>query len=158
MQTTFKKSDNKLSISFNVLIPLKDELPTTYQTRNEYYIEVLSKYRNIIIGTLERRMQACQNNLLVHINDIVFNDGNQIGYKRNDGSIHFFNVLSFELMQQGVEDLKENNFQMVIDNTPLIEQIVKAICNDNEKLDKSDKGSTKFSDLISVLCELLQIR
>lgn len=157
MKTTFLKSDNKLSISFNVIIPLKDGKPAYCQTRDEYYIEVISKYRNILIGTLERRMQACQNNLLRHLDDIVFNNGDEIGYKRADGSMHSFNTPSFVLMQEGVESLKRNEFKSVIRNHALIEQIIKAICNDGEKLDKSDRGLVKFSDLVSVLLELLQI-
>jgi hypothetical protein len=106
-----------------------------------------------MIASLERRMRACQENLVRHLNDIEYSDEcGHIVYRRKDGSTGTFNVPSFNNMKDAVTALKQSKWHEFKDNPFWIDQTLKALLNDTEQ-DHSDIGKLKYSDLVSFLCE-----
>jgi hypothetical protein len=158
-ESKIRSTENGVEISINVLFPLKNSEASEINTeeirqRNQgFALDVIGSYREYLIKVLNNRMQACVNNLFNHRDDVVFNDGQQIVYKRKDGSHHSFNVPSYMQMQDCLFALEHGMYKDILRNKVWIDQIIKAICNEPD-VAKEDKGTIKFSDLISVLCEI----
>ena len=107
-----------------------------------------------LIGSLERRMRACQENLIRHLDDIEYSDDcGHIVYRRKDGSTGTFNVPSFNAMKDAVKALKQSCWRDFSNHPIWIDQTIKALLNDTEQ-DHSDCGGFKYSELVSMLCEL----
>ena len=116
--------------------------------------DLLGTFSKRIIASLERRMRACQENLIHHLDDVVYSDKARcIVYCRKDGSEGNFNMQSFNAMKDCVKALKQSCWRSVLENPFWIDQILKALLNDTE-MDHSDEGVLKYSDLISLLCEI----
>lgn len=159
--TVFNDSANNLEMSLTILIPKKGWKPAgsdfdidKYKANNVgRMMDILGSFSDIIKNSLERRMTACQQNLINHIQDVEFNDGRHIVYHRKDGSCGTFNIPSFKGMQDCVEALEESQYKSILKNKLWIGQILKALLNDTEQ-HHEDQGVFKYSDLISMLCEL----
>lgn len=116
--------------------------------------DLLGTFSERIIGSLERRMHACQENLIRHLDTVVYSDeAGCILYRRKDGSEGKFNTYSFNAMKDCVKALKQSCWRSVLENSFWVDQILKSLLNDTE-MDHSDEGPLKWSDLISLLCEV----
>ena len=159
--TVFNESEKNLEMSLTILIPKKGWKPAGSDFDIDKFksdnvgrmMDILGSFSDIIKASLERRMEACQQNLINHIQDVEFNDGRHIVYHRRDGSVGTFNVPTFQAMQDCVKALKESQFKSVLKNKLWVDQILKALLNDVEQ-HHEDQGRFKYSDLISMLCEL----
>ncbi len=157
-KSQIRPTENGVEISINVLFPFikkslsKIALNKIHSDRKEFMQKVLESYRDYLMTVLSDRMNACVNNLFVHREDVVSNDGNQIVYLRKDGSLNSFNVPSYMAMQDCMYALEHREFNSIADNKVWCDQLIKAICNDRDT-NKEDAGTIKFSNLISVLCE-----
>jgi len=119
-----------------------------------YALDLIGTYSPILIASLERRMQACEQNLINHLNDIEYADNcGHIVYVRKDGTRGSFNVPSFKAMKSCVKVLHQSQFKSFFENKCWIDQTLKALLNDTEQ-HHEDKGTFKYSELISLLCEL----
>lgn len=130
------------------------DLDSIRSNRVGYNMDLLGAFSKRIIASLQRRMNACLNNLQNHIDDIVYCD--EIGsilYKRKDGSHGKFNLLSYIWMGDCVSALKRSDYKTVLGEYGWIDQIIKALLNDSEQ-DHSDEGIFKYSDLVSLLMEI----
>lgn len=158
-ESKIRSVENGVEISINVLFPFKNDetseinVEEIRQRNRGFALDVIGAYREYLIEILNNRMQACIENLFNHRDDIIHNDGHQIVYKRKDGSLHSFNVPSYVSMQDCVFALEHGMYKDFISNKVWIDQTLKAICNEQETC-KDDKGTIKFSDLVSILCEI----
>lgn len=162
MKTTqFVENEKSLEMSLTILIPKKgwEEAGSDFDIDKfrvdnvRRMMDILGSFSDIIKNSLERRMEACQQNLINHIQDVEFNDGRHIVYSRKDGSCGTFNVPSFQGMQDCIKALQESQYKSILKNKLWIDQILKALLNDTEQ-HHEDQGVFKYSDLISMLCEL----
>jgi hypothetical protein len=161
MNTTFSETENSVLMSFDLLIPKKSgkpagsdfDLDKTHQRRVALMMDIIGAFSQRIIASLERRMQACQRNLLNHLEDIEYNDGRHICWRRKDGTGGDFNVPSFQAMQDTVKALEHSCFKEFCTKKVCIDQTLKALLNDTEQ-DHSDMGGFRYSQLVSILCEL----
>lgn len=118
-----------------------------------FLFDLIGSFAPRMIASLERRMRACQENLIRHLNDIEYSDEcGHIVYRRKDGSTGTFNVPSFDNMKDAITALKQSRWREFKDNPFWIDQTIKALLNDTEQ-DHSDIGKLKYSDLVSFLCE-----
>ena len=118
-----------------------------------FLFDLIGSFSKRMIASLERRMCACQENLMRHLDTVEYADNcGHIVYRRKDGSVGTFNVPSFEVMKNAVKALRQSNWREFKDNPAFIDQTLKALLNDTEQ-DHSDIGKLKYSDLISFLCE-----
>ena len=146
-------------MSFELLIPKKlskgadGDIESFRQRAFARMLDIIGAFSPRIIASLERRMQACQRNLLNHLEDIEYNDGHHICWRRKDGSSGDFNIPSFQAMQDAIENLNHSRFAIFVKNKVWIDQTLKALLNDTEQ-DHSDAGGFKYSQLVSILCEL----
>jgi hypothetical protein len=124
------------------------------QRSKGYALDLIGAYSPILIASLERRMQACEENLVRHLNDIEYADNcGRIVYVRKDKTYGSFNVPSFNAMKDAVAALHKSQFKSFFENKCWIDQVIKALLNDTEQ-HHEDKGCFKYSELISLLCEL----
>ena len=118
-----------------------------------FLFDLIGSFSKLMIASLERRMHACQENLIRHFDDIEYSDEcGHIVYRRKDGSTGQFNVTSFNNMKDAVKALKQSCWRAFANNPLWIDQTIKALLNDTEQ-DHSDHGKLKYSDLVSFLCE-----
>ena len=123
----------------------------------EYSRKLLRVYKDILIGSLTRRMQTCLHNLANHLEDIIYADekGNII-YRRKDNSLGNFNLPTFEAMRDCII-LLDQALPVVLENPLMIDQMLKALLNDTEQ-HHEDRGTYKYSELISMLCQFHIVR
>lgn len=150
MKTMFVDHTGSVEMNLTLLLPKKD---------NEKVIESISDNKGApaiikafcprIIESLKRRMTACQQLLINHVNDIEYNDGTTICWRRKDGSSGCFNIPSFKAMQSALEKLCKDEPDLTGGE---IDQILKALLNDTEKISHEDANGYKWSELISILC------
>ena len=125
------------------------------QRSKGYALDLIGAYSPILIASLERRMQACEQNLIRHLDDIEYADNcGHIVYVRKDKTRGSFNVPSFNAMKDAVKALSQSQFKSFLENKLWIDQSLKALLNDTE-IHHEDKGCFKYSELISLLCEFL---
>lgn len=130
-----------------------DDFKESCKRRDAYVFDLIGSFAPRIIASLERRMKACQENLVRHLDDIEYSDEcGHIVYHRKDGSKGNFNTNSFNAMQESVAILKQSRWREFVVNFCYIDQTIKALMNDPEQ-DHSDVGKLKYSDLVSFLCE-----
>lgn len=128
-----------------------DQIRKKRESRNW---DILGTFSKRIISSLERRMYACQENLVRHLDDVVYSDeAGCILYSRKDGSEGNFNTHSFNAMKDCVTAFKQSRWRDILSNPFWIDQILKALLNDTEQ-DHRDEGQLKYSNLISLLCEI----
>lgn len=157
----FVETEKNVEMSFTLLIPKKFgkpvgsdfDLDKARQRGIALMMDIIGAFSPRIIASLERRMQACQRNLLNHLEDIEYNDGQQICWRRKDGTGGDFNIPSFEAMQDCVKALEKSDFKVFCTKKLWIDQTLKALLNDTEQ-DHSDMGGFRYSQLVSILCEL----
>ena len=119
-----------------------------------YSMDLIGAYSPILIASLERRMQACEKNLVRHFGDIEYADNcGHIVYVRKDKTRGNFNIPSFNAMKDAVAALRKGQFKSFFENKIWIDQTLKALLNDTE-MHHEDMGCFKYSELISLLCEL----
>lgn len=159
--TVFNETEKNVEMSFTLLIPKKFgkpagsdfDLDKVRQRGIALMMDIIGAFSPRIIASLERRMQACQRNLLNHLEDIEYNDGMHICWRRKDGTGGDFNVPSFKAMQDAVKALEHSCFREFCTKKVWVDQTLKALLNDMEQ-DHSDCGGFRYSQLVSVLCEL----
>ena len=157
--TVFNESDRNLEMSLTILIPKKEwggsdfDIDKCNQNNIGYMTDMLGMYSDKLITVLQNRMQACQQNLINHLNDVEFNDGQHIVYRRKDNTLGSFNVPSFKAMQDCVKALENSAYKSVLQNKLWIDQILKALLNDPDNK-PVDRDEFKYSNLVSMLCEL----
>ena len=159
--TTFSETEKGVLMSFDLLIPKRSgkpagsdfDLDKARQRGINLMADIIGTFSPRIIASLERRMQACQSLLVAHINDIEYNDGQHICWRRKDGTGGDFNIPSFQAMQDCVKALEHSNFIEFCTKKVWIDQTLKALLNDTEQ-NHSDMGGFRYSQLVSILCEL----
>lgn len=157
--TNFVETENSIKMSFELLIPKKygkgadGDIDSFKQRVFAKMLDIIGTFSPRLIKSLERRMQACQRNLLSHLEDIEYNDGHHICWRRKDGTSGDFNVPSFQAMQDCVKALEHSCFKDFCKNKAWVDQTLKALLNDTEQ-DHSDCGGFRYSQLVSILCEL----
>ena len=130
------------------------DLDAMRQKSKNYALDLIGAYSSILIASLERRMQACEQNLIRHLDDIEYADNcGHIVYVRKDKTRGSFNVPSFNAMKDAVKALSQSQFKSFFENKCWIDQTLKALLNDTEMHHEDMKGF-KYSELISLLCEL----
>jgi hypothetical protein len=99
-------------------------------------------------------MEACQSNLLNHLEDCVAHDAQVITWTRKDGTQGGFSIVSFEVMEKAVCALKKGAWWEFATKKEMVDQTIKALLNDTEQ-DHSDCGGFRYSELCSTLISLL---
>lgn len=152
MKTTFVDHAGSVEMNLTLLLLKKDNervIESAFNRSDEYLSSVVNAFSSRIIASLKRRMTACQQLLIDHVNDIEYNDGISICWRRKDGSFGCFNIPSFKAMQSALEKLDKAEPDLAPGE---IDQILKALLNDTEKISHEDANGYKWSELISVLC------
>lgn len=153
---TFSKTENGIEMNRTIRINFcnKKLNGISRANRNNYVIDLIGTYAPILIASLERRMQACEQNLVNHLDSIEYADEDGfIIYVRKDGTYGSFNIPSFIAMKNVVKALQQGQFRAFFSQKLWIDQTLKALLNDTEQ-HHEDKMGFKYSELVSLLCEL----
>lgn len=158
---SFNETEKLVEMTTTIVIPKKNGKPVGSDFDVDkirvdalgYTLDVIGAFSPRIIESLQRRMQACQQLLIAHINDIEYNDGRHICWRRKDGTHGNFNIPSFQAMRDCVKALQFSSFKEFVQKKSWIDQTLKALLNDTEQ-NHSDCNGFKYSQLVSILCEL----
>ena len=160
--TSFVKTENGIQMNVQIGINYCNkqkggsdfDIDAMRQRSVGYSMDLVGAYSPILIASLERRMRACEENLIRHLDDIEYADNcGHIVYVRKDKTRGSFNVRSFNAMKDAVKALSQSQFKSFTENKFWIDQTLKALLNDTEQ-HREDRGCFKYSELISLLCEL----
>ncbi len=114
--------------------------------------DILGSFSSYLIKVLEARQEACLTKLLSHITDAYQVGPYTVEWKRKNGTYDHFSKASFEAMTEGIELLKNSNWEEFLNETLVLDQTIKALLN-MPNLDHSDQGGFRFSELVSLLME-----
>ena len=139
-------SDNSVKIVKRVTLPFK--ITSDSDRPRMDYRDVIGTFAEVIIAALTARREACLDMLMRNVDNIMFNDGQQITFKKNNGQIHTFNVPSYEIMEQAIDMIKRGEIRKMV--PAHYDQIVKALYWVEKP---SDKNGISFGDLISCVLQ-----
>ena len=114
------------------------------------YRDVIGTFAEVIIAALTARREACLDMLMRNIDNIVHNDGQQIVFKKNNGSYHTFNVHTYEAMDDAIAFMSKGDFKSL--KKKHYDQIAKALYWIEKP---ADRNGISFGDLISWVTEML---
>jgi hypothetical protein len=141
--------NNAVEITTTIPLMQSDEI---FRSPNKS-LDIIGSFSAYLTLLLKRRGEACMKLLRNHINDVFFNDGFTIAWHRKDGSVGYFCIPGYESTYRAIDQLQHGRYKEFLVTPSSVDQAIKAIMNDPE-LDHADCGSFKFSELVSVLCEV----
>ena len=141
-------SEESVKIVKRLSVPFKQDY-AIQRTRVDY-ADVIGTFAELIIEALKSRREACLDMLIRNIDNIVFNDGQQIIFKKNNGQIHAFNVPSYKTMEEAINMIKKGEIRKLI--PAHYDQIAKALYWIEKP---EDKSGISFGNLISCVTEMM---
>ena len=114
------------------------------------YRDVIGTFGDVLIEALKARREACLDMLTRNLDNIVFNDGQQITFKKNNGSFHTFNIPSYETMGDAIVFIEKGDFKFL--NRIHYGQIAKALYWIEKP---ADRNGISFGNLISCVTEMI---
>ena len=138
----------QISIVRRVKVPFVEQAPD--DRRRMDYRDVIGTFAEVIIAALTARREACLDMLTRNIDNIVHNDGQQIIFKKNNGSYHTFNVHTYEAMDDAIAFMGKGDFKSL--KKMHYDQITKALYWIEKP---ADRNGISFGNLISCLTEML---
>jgi len=110
---------------------------------------ILSAFAVRLLGSLERRMAACESKLMNHLGNALTN-GKVIYWMKKDQTYDHFVIASYEAMAKAAEHIKCEKWSDIMYNELILDQIIKALLNDTEH-DHSDSNGYTYAQLITLL-------
>lgn len=141
-------SERSVKIVKRLSVPFKRDYTT--QIPRIDYADVIGTFADLIINALKSRREACLDMLMRNVDNIIFNDGQQIIFKKNNGQIHAFNVPSYQAMEEAIDMIKRGEIRKMI--PAHYDQIAKALYWVEKP---SDKNGISFGNLISCVTEMI---
>ena len=141
-------SEGSVKIVKRLSVPFKHDY--TMQRPKVDYADVIGTFAELIIGALKARREACLDMLMRNVDNIIFNDGQQIMFKKNNGQIHSFNVPSYEIMEEAIDMIKKGEIRKMV--PAHYDQIVKALYWVEKP---ADRNGISFGNLISCVMEMI---
>ena len=130
-------------------VPFK-KLEEPIQVRVSIY-KVIDTFSDVIIKALEKRMEACVDMVGRNLFNIVESNEYHILFKKEDGSYHTFNHISFTNMQEAILLLREEKAREL--GKIHFDQIIKALYWIEKP---APRNGSSFGNLISVCMEIIQ--
>lgn len=141
-------SERSVKIVKRLSVPFKRDYTT--QIPRIDYADVIGTFADLIINALKSRREACLDMLMRNVDNIIFNDGQQIIFKKNNGQIHAFNVPSYQAMEEAIDMIKRGEIRKMI--PAHYDQIAKALYWVEKP---ADRNGISFGNLISCVTEMI---
>ena len=141
-------ADSTVKIVKRVTLPFK--ITSDSDRPRMDYRDVIGTFAEVIIAALTARRDACLDMLTRNIDNIVHNDGQQIIFKKNNGSYHTFNVHMYEAMGDAITFMSKGDFRFL--EREHYDQIAKALYWIEKP---ADRNGISFGNLISWVTEML---
>ena len=141
-------SEESVKIVKRISVPFKRDY-TTQRPRVDY-ADVIGTFADLIIGALKSRREACLDMLMRNVDNIIFNNGQQITFKKNNGQIHTFNIHSYEIMEQAIIMIEKGEIRRMI--PAHYDQIAKALYWVEKP---ADRNGISFGNLISCVTGMI---
>ena len=143
------KNEEYSKFTHTFKVPFK-KLEESIKTVSIY--EVIDTFSDVIIDALEKRMESCVNMLSRNLFNVVESNEHHILFRKEDGSYHSFNHVSFKIMQEAITLIKEEESKC----------LTKAHCNQIMKalycIEKpAPRNGISFGNLISACMEIIII-
>lgn len=133
-----KTYPNRLEITPSVFIPYKDfNLEDSLDVPTVTIQDIMNAWAPVCIEALKMRMDACVQMLEDHRKDIISANEDAVEFKKDNGSIHRFDISSYNLMEQTITNFQNGDLSL---NRGTAYQLVKALYWIPEKLKAERKG------------------
>lgn len=116
--------------------------------------DIIDAFKTILLNAIETRMNACYNGLQNHLKDIIFSDQFCIVYRRSNGTVHSFNIKSYQAMEKCHKVLLTMDANKICHDLKENPQWAEQLCKALYWVKPEDKNGQCFGDLISCLMEL----
>lgn len=115
-------------------------------------VTILEAWAPIIKKALEMRMESCMSMLFRNRNNVILANPHTVIFKKNNGMLHQFNVLSFKIMEETIAHIDAGDMEWLLYEPFACDQIAKSIYWISEE-DRKDRNNISFGNLISTLHE-----
>lgn len=161
IKTTVHAENRQVEINLTAFIPMAEIKDASTEERMEArrkerarQYDLIGSFSELIIQSVERRMKACQSQLLEHISEAKAYGEYVFVWKDKRGVTRMFNLASYKLMEDIVKSLRQSDWKFLCTTGPAKVQVVKALMNDPEQ-DHSDRNDFHYSELVTFLTENL---
>lgn len=150
--------EQKKTITISIDFSVNDEFTKSLKSSALVMDSVLLAWAPVIIDAVERRLTACNEQLVSHHERIIAIDCNGLLYARHDGYYKRYNIPSADAMKSVINRLNTNDLDISKWSNTEIAQTIKALFwvspgNRELKLNK-----TTFDDLYSRLLAIYENR
>jgi len=149
-------NENGMQITFDIPIKHLDAENLSHEQVVALSMDLLGAFSKRIIESLKRRQEACVAKLVKNMGSAFVQEfGAQIFFKEGK-RLCTFNIPSYQIMDRCIDMLQRSQFKSLIEHDQaavFADQILKALLNDPEQ-NHEDAGGFKYSQLVSLLCEL----
>lgn len=149
---TIKTNIEKRTVEITFSIPFVNKT-SPKQMSIDYAANIVGAFRDYLVLVLEARMHALTNNLILHKDDVTFNNGELIAYSRKDNTSVVFDLNKYKAAEEAVERLNKEDYIKFITKPSLVKQVLEGLPWVEKPED--NRGSFKYSDLVSVLVNSL---
>lgn len=160
IKTTVHAENRQVEVNLTAFIPMVEIQEATAEQRIEArrkerarQYDLIGSFSELIIQSVERRMKACQAQLLEHISEAKAYGDSVFVWVDKRGVTRTFNLTSYKLMEDVVKSLRQSDWRFLCTTGPAKVQVIKALMNIEH--DRSDKGEFHYSELVSFLTENL---
>lgn len=159
----YTENESYATVTLELNVPMRrmerelsdEEFAEIERRRKARACDILGSFAKRISASLQRRMHACLTIMLSHAQDFYSPAHKCIQWDRKDGSRNYFNIESYNEMLNCEKALHMGELDSILKNAFWIDQILKALLNDPvEFQDHSDAGGFRYSELVSLLCEV----
>ena len=151
-----KVKNNCISVIIEKEIPCKEcSVSPDPELSLGFVLDITGAFSDEIINALKKRLEACEKELTAKIHRVIGANHYQIFYRRDNDSIHSFNIPTYTAIKDGIKALEEGNYKAFIDNTPVIEQTIKAFAIHGGHRIGNVRGFY-FEDLIRIYFDILR--
>lgn len=149
-------NENGMQVTFDIPIKHLDNENLSHEQCVAISMDIIGAFSKRIIESLKRRQEACVAKLVKNMGSAFVQEfGAQIFFKEGK-CLCTFNIPSYKVMDECIDMLKHSQFRSLIEHEHafvFVDQILKALLNDPEQ-NHEDAGGFKYSQLVSLLCEL----
>lgn len=161
IKTITHAENRQIEINLTAFIPMAEIKDASAEERMEArrrerarQYDLIGSFSELIIQSVEKRMKACQSQLLEHISEAKAYGEYVFVWVDKRGVTKTFNLTSYKLMEDVVKSLKQSDWRFLCTTGPAKVQVVKALMNDPEQ-DHSDKNGFHYSELVTLLTETI---
>lgn len=149
-------NENGMQITFDIPRKSLEGETLSHEQRIAISMDILGAFSKHIIESLKRRQEACVAKLVKNMGSAFVQEFSAQIFFKEGKRLCAFNIPSYQVMDECIDMLQHSEFKSLLEHPQAFvfaDQILKALMNDPEQ-NHEDAGGFKYSQLVSLLCEM----